>query len=114
MSTIPQFLSAFDVAAKMKCSYHAALKHMRAVGVYKIGALVRVREDELQAYLVKCREPDKPASISAPVARGGTATSTAPSAVSRSARRTRPKRDDDLPNVSSIADFLKLRRGREK
>lgn len=31
-STIPRFLSAFDVAAALGCSYHAALKHMRAVG----------------------------------------------------------------------------------
>ncbi len=61
-----RYVSAFYVRELLGCSYHAALKHMRRVGVYKIGALVRVREDELHAYVARCREPDRPASTSAP------------------------------------------------
>lgn len=93
--SIPQFLTAFDVAARLSCTYHKALVVMRQAGAHKIGSLVRVAEPTLLAYLEKCSEPSSIARPQPPRAR---------------ARPPNEKRDDGLPNVSSVAEFLKLRR----
>lgn len=110
----PRFVNAFHVAERMGVSYHAALKHMRAVGVYKFGALVRVREDELDMYLEKCRAPVRPACSSAPAAPAGTARSAQRRKTSASVRATRPKRDDDSEYCSNAAEFAKWRPARRR
>lgn len=71
-----KYLSAFDVAERLSCSYHKALKVIREAGATKIGALVRVEEAQLQSYLEKCRELARPVSTPDQAARGSTTRST--------------------------------------
>lgn len=109
---VPQYLSAFEVAARLSCSYHKALKVMREAGAIKIGALVRIDEARLRSYLTQCPALDRPASTSAPVARAGTATSTTGGAGSASRRRTGKRRTVATENISNVVEFSNWRPAR--
>jgi hypothetical protein len=110
---MPKWLQARAVADLLSISYDGALRVMKRAGAKKIGALVRIREDVLQAYLDKCPDhaQDHESTADQEETRG-THISTATTATSALKPTTTTRRKSISPDSSFESQMKALRRRR--
>lgn len=109
---LPRYLAPREVAELLSCSYGAALRIMRAAGARKMGALVRVSEEDLESYINACHDPESlRVSSAAKTALDSLRISAVPSRTSHSTLKTNQKPSQNSRPCSSLADYEKLIRG---